>query len=73
MRLPILAALAYGVLFLLNAAWGNAVTLFIQSLIGAVLFIALAVMVCTLDEEAAQEREKMQKEIDELRKAIDKL
>ena len=58
--------LVYGLLFLINVAWGSTITIFLQSLIGAVLFIALAIYVNKLDEE-------LKKEVDELKKEIEKI
>ncbi len=73
MRIAILAALIYTLLWVFNLLWGNIISVSLQSLIGAGLFVGLSLYVCTLDEEAVEERSKMQKQIDELKDQISKL
>ena len=73
MRIAILAALIYTVLWVFNLLWGNIISVSLQSLVGAGLFVILSLYVCTLDEEAAEERVKMQKQIDELKDEIAKI
>jgi hypothetical protein len=73
MQIAILAAIIYTLLWVFNLLWGNIISVSLQSLIGAGLFVGLSLYVCTLDEEAAEERAKMQKQIDELKEEIAKL
>lgn len=73
MQKLISAAILYAVLWGINIAWGNVITIFLQSLLSTGLFVVIALYVNALDEEAKEERERMQKEIDELRKAVDKI
>ena len=73
MQIAILAAIIYTLLWVFNLLWGNIISVSLQSLIGAGLFVGLSLYVCTLDEEAVEERVKMQKQIDELKEEIAKL
>ncbi len=73
MQIAILAAIVYTLLWVFNLLWGNIISVSLQSLIGAGLFVGLSLYVCTLDEEAVEERAKMQKQIDELKEEIAKL
>jgi uncharacterized membrane-anchored protein YhcB (DUF1043 family) len=66
-------ALVYALLWLLNLAWGNYWTALIQSAIGVILFIALAVYVNTLDDEVAKDKERVKIEIEKLKKELDEL
>ena len=73
MQIATLAAVIYTLLWIFNLLWGNIISVSLQSLIGAGLFVGLSLYVCTLDEEAIEERSKMQKQIDELKEEISKL
>ena len=73
MQIAVLAAIIYTLLWVFNLLWGNIISVSLQSLIGAGLFVGLSLYVCTLDEEAVEERAKMQKQIDELKDEIAKL
>lgn len=66
MRLLTVAGLIYGLLWLINVVWGSTVTIFLQSFVGAVLFIALAIYVNTLDQELKKELEELKKEIEKI-------
>ncbi len=73
MQIAILAASIYTLLWVFNLLWGNIISVSLQSLIGAGLFVGLSLYVCTLDEESVEERAKMQMQIDELKEEITKL
>jgi hypothetical protein len=73
MQIAIMAALIYTLLWVFNLLWGNIISVSLQSLIGAGLFVGLSLYVCTLDEETIEERAKMQKQIDDLKEEITKL
>jgi len=73
MRIAVLAVIIYTLLWIFNLIWGNIISVSLQSLIGAGLFVGLSLYVCTLDDEALEERTKMQKQIDELKEEIGRI
>lgn len=70
MKLTLIAALAYAILFVINYFLGNEATLLIQSILGVGLFLLLAVEAEMIKDQTTEHLEKMQTEIDALKKQI---
>ena len=68
-----IAALVYAALWILNFLYGNYVTIVLQGLLGAGLFVALAVYINTLDGENSTSHAKFEQEITRLNKEIEDL
>jgi hypothetical protein len=73
MKFLSLTAVVYAALWVLNVLYGNFVLIAIQGLVGAGLFVALAVYLNTLDDENLTSHVKLDAEIKRLNEEIENL